>query len=124
MTKETSAVDRHVATMAHLRDPQVGDRFHEMYSAWMHVIARPGPVVVVHVLGGYGGRVRVHRTVEEFVATSVYGSESMRDKSPWTYCDNIGDKVHDYLHEEYLTETKAAPPCCPSPPWAPVDDHD
>lgn len=95
--------DRDIATMAHLRDPKVGDRFHEMYSVWMHVIARVGPVVIVHVLNQGGGRTRTHRTVDEFVAASVYSSERMKDKSPWTYCDNIGERVNDYLHEEYLT---------------------
>lgn len=102
----TAAADRDAATMAHLHNPQVGDRFHEMYSVWMHVIARPGPLVVVHQLGGYGGTVNVYHSVEEFVNRSVYSS--MRDKSPWTYCDNIGDKVNGYLHEEYLSAPAAS----------------
>ncbi len=33
-------------TMAHLRDPQPGDRFHEMYSFWVYVLGVTNGVVI------------------------------------------------------------------------------
>jgi hypothetical protein len=95
---------RKAETMKRLRDPQYGDVFEEMYSVWMHVIARVGPVVVVHTLGGGAdqsfGEIRTFASVEEFARRMAYDTNA--ESSPWTFDRNIGDKVLGYLHEQYL----------------------
>jgi hypothetical protein len=90
--------------MTRLRDPQYGDRFQEMLSVWMHVIGRIGPLVVVHILGGWGGKVKVFTSPDEFAKSEAYSTNA--ESSPWLYHDNIGDSVLGYLHTDYL---KAGP---------------
>lgn len=80
-------------------DPQIGDRFTEMYSAWLHVIARNGPVVAVHYANA--DELKVYPSVEAFRHAESYQNI---DGYPWVYVDNIGARVLDYLPQD------AAPP--------------
>lgn len=100
MMQWPAASERSIATMAHLRDPKVGDRYSEMLSAWMHVVARIGPIVVVHFLNNVNGELKLYESVEAFVEANTYSTN--KEASPWTYYDNIGERVVDYMHGEYL----------------------
>ena len=40
-------VDLELETYIHMKDPQPGDRFHEMYSYYVHVVERNGDKVTI-----------------------------------------------------------------------------
>ncbi len=66
------------ATELAFRSPAVGDRFHEMYSFWVYVMAREGDVVTTIEASPpctfpEDGKVRV-QTLDEFRKRFAYGS--------------------------------------------------
>lgn len=89
-------------TMAAIRDPQVGDRFHEMFSFWRYVVARFGERVIV--MDGSppctlpdDGRLHEFATVAEYVEAMTY--PTMRDKSPMMLSDRGNDVSGWYAPE-------------------------
>ncbi len=63
------------ATAGHMKHPLPGDRFHEMYSFWMHVIGRRGPAVAVReYIGPDKTQVRVFLNNADFQKAYSYGS--------------------------------------------------
>ena len=66
------------ATERALADPQVGDRFHEMYSFWLYVIRRDGDIVTTMEVSPPAtlpddGKVRI-QTVTELRERLAYGN--------------------------------------------------
>lgn len=81
-------------TMAAVLDPQVGDRFHEMYGWWVYVVARHGDRVVTMESGApctFPDDAKVEgRSLAEWIAHATY--DSMRDKS-WLMLADRGNQV-------------------------------
>lgn len=70
-----------IDTLEHFCDPRPGDRFHEMYSFWIHVLSveKDGPIKVEEFKGGQEGKPRVFANWQEW--RDAYSYKSM-DK-PW-----------------------------------------
>ena len=68
-------------TAAAMADPQVGDRFHDMYSFWVFVVDVGTESVTTYEASGHpsempdiGGKLRIFTTRDEFRASYRYGS--------------------------------------------------
>lgn len=91
--------DNRLATEQAFADPQVGDRFHEMYSYWIYIVARVGKWVCImeaHPPCTLPNDGKVSwSTVSEFQNRFAY-------KSIPGYCVRLSDRgnnVHGWLEE-------------------------
>lgn len=78
-------------TEQHFSDPQIGDRFHEMYSFWVHVVGRSGERIAVREYSPpcevpQDGKLRLFDSIEQFKA--AYGYRSETDGYWVMYCNN------------------------------------
>lgn len=75
------------ATAEHMAHPRIGDRFHEMYSYWVHVVAvEPQIVVECYSPPVQQPKKRTFATVEDFKRAYAYGSIPGYTVQ---YCDNL-----------------------------------
>lgn len=102
-------MSRHDKTMACLRNPRTGYRFHEMYSAWLGVVWVGDGVLAAH----WWGPARENLTYEystspeEFARRHAY--KTMPDKSPWDYCDEMGPVVSDAQAHAIIADLSITP---------------
>lgn len=96
MSVRDAALKRNALTSEHFENPQPGDRFHEHYSAWVHVLVRLEGLVVWHL--ATGDEVRV-TSVSAFAKHFAYGSIPGYSM---TYRDNKPvEELLSYLPDEY-----------------------
>jgi hypothetical protein len=85
-----------IRTAYHFDHPQVGDRFHEMYSFWVHVVlVTPDRIVVEEYCPPCAiptdAKVRIFNSHNEFRAAYGY----MTQPGPWVYyCDSTAPVDH------------------------------
>lgn len=96
-------------TMDALRNPQVGDRFHEMYSWWVYVVAVDADQVVTMLCGAPctfpdDAEMRV-QTKAEFLKSGTY--PSMPDK-PCAHLADRGNDVSGWVQPGPPSYTKTA----------------
>jgi hypothetical protein len=87
--------------------PKAGMRFHEMFSAWVYIIARPIGMVVVRTFGGHPAnplkssiQYKVFPTAEAFRKAYSYDTQPGYTME---YCD---DKAFDRMKKERAVTDK------------------
>ncbi len=76
------------ATLDHFKHPQVGDRFHEMYSFWIHVTALAGDTITVEEYAdSEPPKQRIFATWEDW--RKAYTYESMPETPYIRWKDNL-----------------------------------
>lgn len=79
--------DMKAATAEHMEHPRVGDRFHEMYSFWVHVVAvEPRIEIECYTATPKPPEKRTYATVDDFKRAWSYGSIPGYTVQ---YCDNL-----------------------------------
>lgn len=81
-----------------VENPQPGDRFHEIFSAWLYVVGRVGDAVVAHEFGGHPSEYDAQAVRIE---TRLYSPAGLRRHLAYKgrpgywmrYCDRDGPRL-------------------------------
>lgn len=96
--------ERHIKTDAHVRDPQSGDLYQEMFSAWLLVVDTSDDYVWLLLNPERDTEQRLCLPKERFIDYMRYGhgeggfgyGPDGEVISPWTYHENIGEVPESY----------------------------
>ena len=87
-----------LATAAAFEDPQPGDRFHEMFSFWVYVVARRGGAIFTHEFCGHpsGYADDAVAVTERIYSLSGFAAAFRYTTGPsysMRYCDRTGPRL-------------------------------
>ena len=105
LPKEGVERDVKVLTLQALRDPQPGDRFHEMYSYWVYVVRRDGNEVwycEANPPCKFPQDAKLTKTTVEKMLKHFTNDLNTYGPTPWVRLSDRGNDVKGWIGSEYV----------------------